>query len=87
MDNSQLFVLAHKHLGSQHPVKIWNVDKVGIESHVSFICQKKKKKEKEKKSKTTLCHSLETIRKSSFIPLLDLGRHEMSLTSEDLDLR
>ena len=33
------------------------------------------------------CHSPKTIRKSSFLPLLDLGRHEMSLTLEDLDLR
>ena len=26
------------------------------------------------------CHSLEIIRKSLFMPLLDSGRHEMSLT-------
>ena len=29
----------------------------------------------------------DTMRKSSFIPLLDLGRHEMSLTTLDRDLR
>ena len=40
MDRSQLSVLAHKHLGSQNPVEIWNVDKVKIGSHVSFICRK-----------------------------------------------
>ena len=29
----------------------------------------------------------DTMRKSSFIPLLDLGRHEISLTALDRDLR
>ena len=44
MDNSQFFVLTHKHLESQHPVEIWNIDNVEIESYVSFIYKKKKKK-------------------------------------------
>ena len=30
---------------------------------------------------------LNTMRKSSFIPLLDLGRHEINLTALDRDLR
>ena len=33
------------------------------------------------------CHSPETIRKSLFMPLLDSGRHEMSLTSGFLVFR
>jgi len=48
VENSQLSVLAHKHLGSEHPVEIWNVDKVKIGSHISFIY------EKQPRSKTTV---------------------------------
>ena len=32
-------------------------------------------------------HAIQAIRWSSFMPLLDLGRHETSLTTEDLGLR
>lgn len=37
MDGSQLSVLAHKHLGPQHPVEIEDVDKVDVGRYVSFI--------------------------------------------------
>ena len=37
MDNSQLFVLAHKHLEPQHLVELVDVDEVKVGSHVSFI--------------------------------------------------
>ena len=33
------------------------------------------------------CHALEKIKKSSFKPLFDVGRHWINLTSSYLDLR
>ena len=40
MDNSQFFVLAHKRLESYYSIEIWNINKVEIGGHESFICEK-----------------------------------------------
>ena len=39
VDSSQLSVFAHKHFGSQHFVKVRNVDEVKVGSYVPFICE------------------------------------------------
>ena len=39
VDNSQLSILAHKNLCSQHLVEIGNIAKVKVGRHVSFICE------------------------------------------------
>ena len=38
VDNSQLPVFAHKHFGSQHLVKVRDVNEVEV-GYVSFICK------------------------------------------------
>ena len=37
VDSSQLSVFGHKHFGSQHLVKVCDVDKVKVGSYVPFI--------------------------------------------------
>lgn len=36
---SQLFVLAYKHLGPKHSIKIGDIDEVGVRSNITFICK------------------------------------------------